>query len=122
MALSLTSTPTQAATWHRGTPKVLRGHWAYGVTKDHLAGHLHISANRIWCQQPQSTPWKGKQMTYRSLGHGKYKVRLRQWRPNMAAPTKWHWFTLTFWLHHGKLTDYVYQNSRDPWYHRTALK
>ncbi|MGF2384683.1 hypothetical protein [Lentilactobacillus otakiensis] len=74
LGLGAVSTPANAASWHRGTPKVLRGKWDNNGAKD----ELWVSTRFIYV-----IPFGGasvahvKAIKYRYVGHHTYKYRER---------------------------------------------
>ena len=72
---SFGGTPTaHAATWHSGTPKAIRGHWIYHKSKL-IFGYYYVRAHQIYFQNYQAIPYRERQVAYRNLGHGRYKLR-----------------------------------------------
>lgn len=62
----------QAATWHKGTPKALRGKWRVkGLPSD--AARLHITKSRVYYFS--AGPYYLKDVTYKRVSHNSYKVR-----------------------------------------------
>lgn len=68
------TTTAHAATWHSGTPKAIRGHWIYHKSKLSF-GYYYVRAHQICFQNYQAIPYRESQVTYKNLGHGRYKLR-----------------------------------------------
>ncbi|RRG06765.1 MAG: hypothetical protein DUD35_14220 [Lactobacillus sp.] len=107
------STTADAATWHKGTPKVLRGNWIYHRKQVSQWGYFHISSNKMLSDDQGMPGLTYKHLKYKSLGHEKYKIRSYSGR-SKGTMVKWAWGTTIFVKRHGKIKV----NGYTPWYHR----
>ncbi|CAJ1224640.1 hypothetical protein [Lactiplantibacillus xiangfangensis] len=69
---SLNSTTAQAATWHKGTPKVLRGKWRIKHVSTRV-DRLKVTKKRVYLYS--SGPFHLKNIKYKKTGAHSYKVR-----------------------------------------------
>lgn len=113
----LATNPVQAASWHKGTPKVLRGNWVYHRKQVSQWGYYHISANKMTSDDQGMPGLTYKHLKYKSLGHGKYKIHSYSGGVKGSLASKWYWGTTTFVKRHGK----IQVNGYTPWYHRGTL-
>ena len=97
-----------AATWHKGTPKALRGNWSWYARGKHDPAWdtFHIAAKKMTSQGRGNPQMTYKRLRYRSLGHGKYRLRAYE-RANQPH-VKGRWVTETFVKRHGRLTRQGY--------------
>lgn len=102
-ALALTSfggpTTAHAATWHKGTPKALRGDWSwqrkhidYAGGGGQYGGYTFTKSGYVY-QAQGDAPILTERVRYQNLGHGIYKIRA--YRFVKAYKTKGAWKTIT---------------------------
>lgn len=104
VSIGSTSLTAEAAAWHAGTPKALRGSWSWYAAQKVDPGWdtFHISAHKM-VSQGRGNPRMGyHKLRYRSLGHGKYQIRAYERAIQPNAP-KARWVTETFVKRHGRL-------------------
>ncbi|OLF66254.1 hypothetical protein ADT67_12485 [Levilactobacillus brevis] len=70
--LSPVSKTAQAATWHKGTPKALRGKWRVKHVPTSTE-RLHITKSHVYYFSVG--PYYLKNVTYKKVNHNSYKVR-----------------------------------------------
>lgn len=70
--LSPVTQTAQAASWHKGTPKALRGKWRVKHVSTSTE-HLHITKSHVYLYS--SGPFNLKNVKYKKIGSHTYKVR-----------------------------------------------
>ncbi|WP_024746560.1 hypothetical protein [Levilactobacillus namurensis] len=112
-------TDASAATWHKGTPKVMRGSWIYHSKELGYPawGQRKIHAKTMTNHDKGMPKVAFKNITYRSVGHGKYKLRFRSHLIAKKYHEKWAWGTLTFKVSKNRLI--VTTHSFPPYHHGT---
>ncbi|MGP4116628.1 hypothetical protein [Levilactobacillus zymae] len=105
----------KAATWHKGTPKALRGSWIYHRKQVSQFGQITFTASKYQRQDQGMPQTKGKHLKYRYVGHGTYKIHAYIYG---AKGTGYHngWATMTIKKHNGRI-----QPKGDLWFHRGTL-
>lgn len=77
LLLTITCAPTHAATWHRGTPTVLRGHWKTKTWRPYkqykMTGHAYLKVHQTWFTNspalPPLDPSSVMKVYYKKVGH-----------------------------------------------------
>lgn len=62
---------TQASSWHKGTPKVIRGSWVY---KGNTA-HVHAKIGKNFYHFESFAPIHMNNVSYKKIGKYTYKIR-----------------------------------------------
>ncbi|MFD1454846.1 hypothetical protein ACFQ44_03985 [Levilactobacillus lanxiensis] len=73
----VTTTTANASTWHKGTPKVLRGVWKYSLSgkwKDDVGPMFKLTKTTMKTYGRGSIQGKA---SYKALGHHKYQVKTK---------------------------------------------
>jgi len=79
------TTTAQAATWHRGTPKALRGKWRIeGVSTGIL--HLRLTKSHVYFYS-MGPLYYLKNVKYKKVGSHAYKVRGYEYTHNLEKNT-----------------------------------
>jgi len=68
----ITPTPAQAATWHQGTPKSIRGKWHLKNTPAYVQ-RIHITKTHLYYYS--GGPYYLKDISYKKTGAHSYTVR-----------------------------------------------
>ncbi|RRK09293.1 hypothetical protein D1831_13490 [Lactiplantibacillus garii] len=71
-AVTMTDTTAQAATWHKGTPKVIRGKWRVKHVSTKVA-HLKVTKSRVYLYS--AGKFYLKNVKYKKVSAKTYKVR-----------------------------------------------
>lgn len=113
------ATPAQAATWHKGTPKAIRGSWVCHKSISSGTpgwGQRKIYANKMTNQDQHMPKVLFTHLKYKSLGHGKYKIHCFSRIIKKSYGDKGGYMTLTFVKNNGKL-----KTGNWPWYHHGTV-
>ena len=72
-----TSTTASAATWHKGTPKALRGNWkrSYNDRGSKVTIHFRIKSKSMSISRPGWAAESWSNLKYQKVGAGTYKIK-----------------------------------------------
>jgi hypothetical protein len=77
MVGGVAATTADAATWHNGTPKALRGNWqrAYKDQGTKIVMHFQVKAKTIHLTRKHATTSTWSQLKYQKVGKQTYKLK-----------------------------------------------
>lgn len=97
VTLPLFSSPTSAASWHKGTPRAIRGTYKQHTAHSPFTSVFKITSTKALLFGGGGDPDDLKDVHYKKSGHG-YIIR----GLNMIYPSGWNYKKVIYRYHRGK--------------------